>query len=258
MKNLFSCSLLFLITASLAVCSPEGGSVVVLSSKVGQEINYIENAYYNIFPEIPRVWSAQIVLLSSHRYGVKILYLDPETQHLKKAVRTWTPEEFDAMKRQVDLTPYPTREDIQKISGTYILLEQIEHFQKVPPGAPVKIFNSNGKTIKGILEKHAENGMVLNHESGTRIVPYYEINKGYWFENRTWNHSLDKYFYGTVLGAGAIAGYTLFRDNSSPVRYFKSAATSVGFLLVTELIRQGYLLKFPKKHPFEIIWDKDN
>ncbi len=250
--------LLILIIASLSAETPQGGNVVVLSHKVGPEISYLENAYYSIFPDIPQLWSAQILFLHPSCYGVKILYLDTGSRRLLKTVKKLSPGEFEALKRRVDLTPRPTEKDIQRLTGTDLLLKQIGYFRKIPLGYPVKIYRSHDKPVKGILIAHEEKGMIISGKSGYDKVPYPMIEKGYWVEYRTRNQSLDKFIYGGALGLGAMGGYFLFHENSGPVRYYKTTVSSVTFLLFVELIRQTYLRKIPRKHAFEIIWHKDN
>lgn len=166
--------------------------------------------------------------------------------------------EFETLKQRVDLTPRPSEEDIQKITGIYLLLKQMELFRKVPVGYPVKIYIFKDTPVKGVLHAHEDKGMLISGKNGFVKVPYPIIEKGFWLEYRTRNHALDKYIYGGALGLGAMSGYLLFRKNSGPVRYYKTAVTSVTFLLFTELLRQAYLTKIPRKHTFEIISHKDN
>jgi hypothetical protein len=254
MNNVKRFFLFTLITASLVAETPQGGSVVVLSHKVGPEINCLENAYYHIFPDLPQLWSAQIVYVNPSYYGVKILYLDSRSRQLQKTVKRLRVSEYEALKQRVDLTPRPSEEDIQKITGTFLLLKQMELFRKIPAGYPVKIFRFQDTPVKGVLNAHEDKGMIISGKNGSVKVPYPIIEKGYWLEYRTRNHGLDKYIYGGALGLGAMSGYLLFRENSRPVRYYKTAVSSVSFLLITELLRQTYLTKIPRKHAFEIIW----
>jgi len=247
-----------LITASLVAETPQGGSVVVLSHKVGPEINCLENAYYHIFPDVPQLWSAQIVYVNPSYYGVKILYLDSSSRQLQKTVKRLRVSEYEALKQRVDLTPRPSEEDIQKMTLNHLLLKQIELFRKVPVGYPVKIYRFQDTPVKGILKAHEDKGMLISGKDGYVKVPYPMIEKGFWLENRTRNHALDKYIYGGALGLGAMSGYLFFRKNSSPVRSYKMAVSSVTFLFVAELIRQTYQTKIPRKHAFEMIWHKDN
>lgn len=232
--------------------------MVVLSSKIGAEINYIENIYYNIFPDVKNLYSAQIIMIDETHYGVRIIYWDTESLSLKRDAIIFSGDVFEKLKNRVDLTPLPKPDDINRITGKYVVLKQIEIFQTVPVGSLLKLYTINKETFRGILLEHRTEGFLLFDGKRERIIPYLSVRKGLRFEPRMRNSKLNPYFYWGSALAGGGAGYYISRENSTHVRNLKTTSGAVGFLFLSHLIRESYLMYFPKHYRLDIIWNKDN
>lgn len=250
--------LFLIITASLKGTTPERGSVVVLSTKVGAEINYIENIYYGIFPDVKNLYSAQFILIDENHYGVRLIYWDPESLSLKRDAIILSEDMFDNLKNKVDLTPFPNENDINRITGKYLVLKQIEIFRSVPAGTLLKLYTIDKEKFRGVLLKHTEEGFLLFDGKEESLIPYLSVQKGFRIEARKRHPGMNPYFYWGSALAGGGAGYYISRDNSDHIRNLKTTYGAVGVLFVTHMIREMWLTYFPKYYAFDIIWNKDN
>ena len=250
--------LILLITASLSGTTPERGSVVVLSTKVGAEINYIENIYYNIFPDVKNLYSAQIIKIDETNYGVRIIYWDTESLSLIRDAIILSGDRFERLKNKVDLTPLPKEHDINRITGKYVVLKQIEIFQTVPAGTLLKLITIDNMRIRGVLLEHSAEGFLLYDGHIEKLIPYLSVIKGFRIEQRKRNPKMNPYIYwgGALTGGGA--GYYISKENSAHVRNLKTTSGAVGMLFLTHMIRETRLTCFPKQYKLDIIWNKDN
>jgi hypothetical protein len=249
---------ILIITASLTGANPERGSVIVLSTKVGAEINYIENIYYEIFPDVKNLYSAQFILINESQYGVRLIYWDPESLSLKRDAIFLNEDVFEKLKNKVDLTPFPTERDVNRITGKYVILKQIEIFRSLPVGTHLKLYTVNSNKYRGILLEHREDGLVLFDGSKEFLIPYLSVQKGFRIESRQFNPKLNTYVYWGSAISGAAAAYYISQDNSTHVRNFKITSGAVGLVFVSHIIKDIWLTHFPKYYKLDIIWNKDN
>jgi hypothetical protein len=138
------------------------GTVLLLSSKVGTEIDSLENAYYQVFPAVENLQSAQITEDADGRLWAYIVKRIPSTGAEIKSVLPLTRKWFDDTKIAVDLTPW--------MPYHWWLLhnknERLSHNQKqiatLKANSLVKIEVLDGKTYLG---------------EAIRLTPYFALKQ---------------------------------------------------------------------------------
>jgi len=125
------------------------GTVLLLSRKIGTEIDSLENAYYQIFPTVENLQSAQIVEDESRRLWAYIVKQIPSTGIEIKSVLPLTRQWFDDTKIAVDLTPWMPYEwwllhnRSERLSHNQKQIARLEHNKEL------KIILTDGNTYYG-------------------------------------------------------------------------------------------------------------
>ena len=139
--------------------------VIVLSQKVGTEINVEENLFYRIFPGEKGFVNAQIVQVSNNKFEIRIVKdtNDGPTENIKLIGL----KEFAALQNYVNGQPDFTAEaKIAMYEGLdYLKAELI--VKEIPKPQYVKVKHSGGKKLKGTLIKVDEN--ILHVQTPTSV-----------------------------------------------------------------------------------------
>ena len=139
--------------------------IVILSDKVGTEIDIHENRFYRIFTETDDFLNAQILRLKLPPKG----YLSPDDKKFRIKIITKTKEgkksilkqiisqsDFNKLKLHVDNQPILTeKRKIEMYEGMdYLQSEKI--VSKIPKPQFVKLKHSGKKKLKGTMIKYAD------------------------------------------------------------------------------------------------------
>ena len=148
--------------------------VIVLSQKVGTEIDVDENLFYRIFPEEKGFVNAQIVQVSNNKFEIRIVKNtnDGPTENIK-----WISlKEFAALQNYVNGQPDFTAEaKIAMYEGLdYLKAELI--VKEIPKPQYVKVKHSSGKKLKGTLIKVVENILHVQTPASVETVHLRDVD----------------------------------------------------------------------------------
>ena len=123
--------------------------VVILSQKVGSEINEEENIFYNIFPDVKGFVNAQILQQSNNRYIFRIV--TKRNGEFDEIIKHLNLKEFVTLQNDVNGQPEMTEEaKIAMFEGLdYLIAGKIVN--EIPKPQFVKIKYSKSKTIHADL-----------------------------------------------------------------------------------------------------------
>jgi hypothetical protein len=123
--------------------------VVILSQKVGSEINEEENIFYNIFPDVKGFVNAQILQQSNNRYIFRIV--TKRNGEFDEIIKHMNLKEFATLQNYVNGQPEMTEEaKIAMFEGLdYLIAGKIVN--EIPKPQFVKIKYSKSKTIHADL-----------------------------------------------------------------------------------------------------------
>ena len=123
--------------------------VVILSQKVGSEINEEENIFYNIFPDVKGFVNAQILQQSNNRYIFRIV--TKRNGEFDEIIKHLNLKEFVTLQNYVNGQPEMTEEaKIAMFEGLdYLIAGKIVN--EIPKPQFVKIKYSKSKTIHADL-----------------------------------------------------------------------------------------------------------
>ena len=102
--------------------------VVVLSHKVGTEIDVHENLFYRIFPKENKFVNAQLIQLSKNKFEIRIIHLTKDGNK-KEKTRYINLKEFASLQNHVNGQPIFTEKEkvaAAKIPKYAELIEQVE------------------------------------------------------------------------------------------------------------------------------------
>ena len=84
--------------------------VVVLSHKVGTEIDVHENLFYRIFPKENKFVNAQLIQLSKNKFEIRIIHLTKDGNK-KEKIRYINLKEFASLQNHVNGQPIFTEKE---------------------------------------------------------------------------------------------------------------------------------------------------
>ena len=147
MKRLLFLSYVMLCPSLLASKT----DVIILSQKVGTQIDQHENRFYRIFPSDTDLTDAQIIRISEEKYMVSIVkFIDGKRKEIELYIGK---DEFLSLKKHVDSQPIFTEEaKIAMYEGMdFLRVEKV--LNEIPKPQYVILDHSNNKKLKGTLIK---------------------------------------------------------------------------------------------------------
>ena len=187
-------------------------NVVILSEKVGAEIDIHENRFYRIFPQEKGFMSAQIIDIGDGKFRITIV---KKIEEMETRVRRYIDQgEFDTMQKKIDKLPDFTKQrKIEMYEGMdFLRAEKI--INEIPKPQFVVIKHSDNKKLRGTLLK-VENNIL--HIQGPSLVEKISLKS---LDRISYRQSFGKYdkyknyfFVGTgVLGFVGAYGYNSQRS----------------------------------------------
>ena len=156
----------FLFTLGLiAKGMPDKVEVMILSDKVGTEIDEHENRFYRIFPNEKGLIDAQIVRINDSKF--RLLIVKNINGQEKKVRRYLTKNEFQELRKYVDDQPELTEEAMVAMYEGMDFLRAEKIINEIPKPQYVVLRYSQKKKINGTLFKVEEN--ILHIQTATSI-----------------------------------------------------------------------------------------
>ncbi len=149
--------------------------VIILSDKVGTEIDTHENRFYKIFPDEKNLVSAQILLIDKGQYRLMCI---KEINGKKKRVRRYlTEERIEKLKFHIDMQPYFTEKDKISMYEGMDFLRAEKILIEIPKPQFIKITYSEDKTLKGTLIKFDERLLYIQTATTTERISLDNLDK---------------------------------------------------------------------------------
>lgn len=123
--------------------------VVILSQKVGSEINEEENVFYNIFPDVKGFVNAQLIQQSNNRYIFRIV--TKRNGEFDEIIKHMNLKEFATLQNYVNGQPEMTEEAKIAMFEGLDYLKAGKIVNEIPKPQFVKIKYSKSKTIHADL-----------------------------------------------------------------------------------------------------------
>ncbi len=92
----------------------EEGKIIIISKRVGEEIDKEERKEFGLFPNIKGFQSAVLHKLPDNRYVFRITYLDEQTGELKIERIQVSEESINDIRYQIDVKPWEISEKFQQ------------------------------------------------------------------------------------------------------------------------------------------------
>jgi hypothetical protein len=142
--------ILIIISAYFFLSTPGwANDVVILSQKVGSEINKEENVFYNIFPDVKGFVNAQLIQQSNNRYIFRIV--TKRNGEFDEIIKHMNLKEFATLQNYVNGQPEMTEEAKIAMFEGLDYLKAGKIVNEIPKPQFVKIKYSKSKTIHADL-----------------------------------------------------------------------------------------------------------
>jgi len=189
--------------------------VVILSDKVGTEVDAHENRFYRIFPDEKNLISAQILLIGDGKYRLMLI---KDINGKKKRVRRYlTKDKVEGLKFQIDRQPYLTeKKKILMYEGMdFLRAEKI--LNEIHKPQFIKITHSKNKSLKGTLIKFDERLLYIQTATNTEMIDLDKLDKLSYRSNKLDHTSLRPYVTAGVGIIGFLAAKVY--NNQRPTIY---------------------------------------
>jgi len=122
-----------------------GGEVIVMSDRIGAEIDPIENEYYEVFPDVKNFISAQFYVLPNDTVMAVIQYWEQESIQTQKIY--YSQFQVYLMGQRMALIPPPSAEQLEKLKSKYQPLFAEKYLAAIPINSYC-IIKLKDKTVK--------------------------------------------------------------------------------------------------------------
>ena len=189
--------------------------VVILSDKVGTEIDAHENRFYRIFPNEKNLISGQILLIGDGKYRLMLI---KNIDGKKKRVRRYlTENRVEELKSHIDSQPYFTeKEKILMYEGMdFLRAEKI--LNEIYKPQFVKVTHSKNKSLKGTLIKFDKRLLYVQTATTTEVIDLDKLDKLSYRSNEIDHTSLRPF----VTAGTSVIGFLAARvyNNQRPTIY---------------------------------------
>ena len=173
--------------------------IIILSSKVGTEIDQHENRFYRIFPKEKQLINAQFIKIGEEKYRIDVV--KKINGKIKKVNRYINQNEFDKLKIHVDNQPKLTKKLVTAMYEGMEFLRAEKIVNEIPKPQFVILRHSKDKRLSGTLLNVVDDTLFI--QTATTIEKI-ELNK------------IDRFSYRISLGNF---------DNLQPYIFFVSGLT---------------------------------
>ena len=151
------------------------GEIVPLSSKVGSDIDPIENIYFNIFPDIKGFVSAQFYQINDDEFIAQIDFMEYTHERISK--RSFSLRKFIELQNFVNKQEMISDYDRKNISGELTYLETDNIIQSIPINQFVVIKHKNDKKIYGTMKSYDGSHIEIQTPVNAVFVPIWELER---------------------------------------------------------------------------------
>ena len=230
---------------------PTEGTVLVLSKKLGSEIDSLENIYYGILPKLKRV--KQVIFIKIR--GKLYLKVDYYKQNKLKTKYISIPEKaFQEKKLAVDLTPPMPDIWLYEHSGQRLQDENTKILEVLEPGTDIRVVYYNNDSFRGKILKNTNRTLTLKSKFFTKHIPYPSIHHCIRYTPREKSMKVRKWITIPTSGIFSSAGYAVRNTNQSKDRQalFVLSSGVIGYF-VSKYIYDFYYSRFPKSERINLL-----
>ena len=193
---------------------PHKVEVMILSDKVGTEIDEHENRFFRIFPNEKGLIDAQIVRINDSKF--RLLIVKNINGQEKKVRRYLTKNEFQELRKYVDDQPELTEEAMVAMYEGMDFLRAEKIINEIPKPQYVVLRYSQKKKINGTLFKVEENILHIQTATSIEQISLDDLDKmSYRSSIGKYNHIRPYIFALTGLsGLGMARGYNSQRPDT--------------------------------------------
>jgi hypothetical protein len=196
MDKLIQLILIFILPCTCLV----GGEVIVMSDRIGAEIDPIENEYYEVFPDVKNFISAQFYVLPNDSVMVVIQYWENESIQIQKVY--FSQFQVYLMGQRISRIAPPSAEQLEKLQNKYQPLFAEKCLVEVPLNSYC-IIKLKDKTIKrGYFQQSNRNFVRLR----TAENQFCDIALGEMLRMKYYDSQEEQQFlfWSTIVGMSAI------------------------------------------------------
>ena len=237
MKNV----ILTLLFSSIMMAQTE---VMILSQKVGTEIDEHENRFYRIFPNEKGFINAQILRINKTNYRVIIVKeIRGETKNIKRFI---SQEKYESLQIIVESKPVFTKEEKIKMYEGMDFLRAGKIVNNLPLPQYISMRHSGQKKLKGTLFLVSDKELHIQTHTGIEKVHLSELDELSYKPEIKDSEYLRPYLYGVtgLTGFGLAQVYnsqrsTLYNEYGIPRndlnRYTQLTGIVIGLIFSSEL-----------------------
>ena len=156
---------------SYADAGPEG-TVLVLSRKIGTELDSLENIYFKVVPKITELQKAVFFLEDSSRMRCEMSYW--REKQLRRRILYLSEKDFREKKTEIDLMPPMPHDWWYVHSGRKARDDNALLLSAIPPGQWIEIRTYEDNSYRGYL--HKQSGSALTLRTGV-FRPAFDVDQ---------------------------------------------------------------------------------
>ena len=212
------------------------GEVVILSPKVGTEIDIHENRFYRIFPRMKGFVNAQIISVSDKSYRVR--FVTSKRRKKKTFDKPLSLKRFVSMQNYVNRQPEFTEEARIAMYAGMDFLRAVGIISDLPKPQFVKIFHHGRKRLTGTLLSFQDNILNVQTPVGNEKISLEYVETISYRLSTSEYLFLKPYIYA-VSGIIGLSMAQLYNMQRSPRLdeswYFRFNGTMIGLIFSGEL-----------------------
>ena len=212
------------------------GEVVILSPKVGTEIDIHENRFYRIFPRMKGFVNAQIISVSDKSYRVR--FVTSKRRKKKTFDKPLSLKRFVSMQNYVNRQPKFTEEARIAMYAGMDFLRAVEIISDLHKPQFVKIFHHGRKRLAGTLLSFQDNILNVQTPVGNEKISL-EYVETISYRLSTGEYLFLKPYIYAVSGIIGLSMAQLYNMQRSPRLdeswYFRFNGTMIGLIFSGEL-----------------------
>ena len=236
---------LFILLVSLISAQNE---VVILSPKVGTEIDIHENRFYRIFPKVKGFVSAQIIFISDKNYRVR--FVTSRRRKKKTYDKPLSLKRYVAMQNYVNRKPEFTKEARIAMYSGMNFLRAAEIISDLPKPQFVKILHNQKKRLKGTLISFQDTLLSVQTPVAIEKISLKDVETISYRLSTNEYLFLKPYFYAMsgIIGLSVAQLYNVQRSSRVDVSWYNLFyGTMIGLNFSSELLDAVTTMLTPKE-----------
>ncbi len=237
---------LLIITVPLSADIRQEGTVLVLSTKVGSDIDSLENVYYGIFPQVRNFHKAWFLYQDSTKVRCEIEYWG-NPGHLVHRSIILSDRSFMEKKTDIGLIPAMPANWGEISSAEIARKENAELLMAIPGGSELLIRTYDRGRYKGQVRTNEANELKVRETLLSHRIPYDTIKSCTILEDRELTPELDLRIRLTLSAVAGGGIWYLSPSLATDRRLYRSFTFSVATYFISKPLIRSVIGRFPRK-----------